>query len=399
MRIGTPGFVPGRLTEARAARRIPSMSALARNMSLNPSTVSRWEDGTSAPDAETLISLANHLGVRQEYFMRPVHDAGRPIFFRSLASTLVRDLEYQQAQMRWLQEISHVVEHYVDLPTVDLPDVLGGASYRQLRDDDLEQIALDLRRHWRIGEGPCTDVVALLERVGFVVGVIEMGTIKLDGLCSWSPSDGRPHILLASDKMSFARRQMDAAHEMAHGLLHQHVTEEELKRDLKMIETQAFRLASAFLLPSTTYPIEVATPSLASMVAAKERWRVSIKAQIKRLSDLEVVPPEFSTHLYKLYSAKGWSREEPLDRQWAPVEPRVLRDALHLIVDEGVRSKRELLGLEFAISAGDVENLTGLAPGWFAHEPAEVVRLKANAGQARGEGAQIFSFPPPRQRG
>jgi Zn-dependent peptidase ImmA (M78 family) len=219
----------------------------------------------------------------------------------------------------------------------------------------------------------------LLERLGFIVGVIEMGTVKLDGLCSWSPTDERPHILLASDKMSFARRQMDAAHEMAHAILHRNITEAELGRDLKLIETQAFRLASAFLLPSTSYPVEMRFPSLATMVTAKERWRVSIKAQIKRLADLDVIPTEFATHLYKLYSAKGWTKEEPFDRQWAPGEPRVLRDALHLIVDGGVRSKSDLLALEFAIPAGDVENLAGLPPGWFTHEAATVVRLKVSS--------------------
>lgn len=371
------------------------MSALARAMSLNPSTVSRWEDGSSAPDPETLTRLAAFLGVRPEFFFRPENASARPTFLRSLSSTLVRDLQYQSAQMRWLQEISHAVEHYVDLPTVDVPDVMAGASYHQLRDEDLECIALDLRHHWRLGDGPSGDMVPLLERFGFIVGVIEMGTVKLDGLCSWSPVDDRPHILLASDKMSFARRQMDAAHEMAHAILHRNVTEEQLKRDLKLIETQAFRLASAFLLPSTTYPVEMRFPSLATMVTAKERWRVSIKAQIKRLADLDVIPGDFATHLYKLYSAKGWTKEEPFDRQWAPGEPRVLRDALHLIVEGGVRSKSDLLALEFTIPAGDVENLTGLPPGWFTHEAATVVRLKPSGpGQAPAgaETGEVISF-------
>mgnify|MGYP001065087546 CR=1 FL=1 len=130
------------------------------------------------------------------------------------------------------------------------------------------------------------------------------------------------------------------------------------------------------------------------MTTAKERWRVSIKAQIKRLADLDVIPGDFATHLYKLYSAKGWAKEEPFDRQWTPGEPRVLRDALHLIVDEGVRSKLDLLALEFTVSAGDIENLTGLPPGWFTHEAATVVRLKpssshASVGAATGE---VVSF-------
>jgi transcriptional regulator with XRE-family HTH domain len=192
MRVGTPGFIPGRLSEARDARRIPSMSALARQMGINPSTVSRWEDGGAAPDNEALQRLSAELNVRQEYFLRPAFEAKEPVFFRSLASTLGRDLAYQRAQMRWLQEISSTLEHYVDLPVLDLPDVLEGANYRQLRDEDIERIALTLRRHWGMGEGPCADVVSVLERVGFVVGSIEMGTAKLDGLCSWSPIDGRP---------------------------------------------------------------------------------------------------------------------------------------------------------------------------------------------------------------
>jgi len=376
MRVGTPGFVPARLTEARAARRLASMSALARLLSVSASTVTRWEDGSSAPDADALTALTNALRVRREFFLRPVFDSPRPVFFRSLSSTLVRDIDYQHAQMHWMQEISSVLQHYVDFPATDFPDVLGGASYKQLRDEDIERIALDLRRHWRIGEGPCADMVALLERVGVVVGTIEMGTAKLDGLCSWSASENRPHILLATDKMCFPRRQMDAAHEMAHAVLHKDVSEDEFKKDLKAIEAQAFRLASAFLLPSTTYPHEVRHPSLAALLSLKERWRVSIKAQIKRLADLEIVPPEYAPDLYKLYSAKGWTREEPLDGEWKVSEPRMLADAMSLIVESGLRTKADLLAVEFTMSPGDVENLTSLPPGWFSSRTGEVVQLK-----------------------
>lgn len=387
MRVSTSGFIPARLTEVRAARRISSMVALARLMGISPSTISRWEDGSSTPDSETLVLLATRLGVRQEYFLRPDFSSARPMFFRSLSSAYVRDRDYQYAQMRWLQETSNIIEHYVDFPAVDIPDVLAGANYRQLREEDIEKIALDLRQHWGLGEGPCTDVVGLMERVGFVVSSIEMGTAKLDGLCNWSPIDDRPHVLLANDKMSFYRRQMDAAHEMAHGILHRNVTKDELERDLKFIEEQAFRLASAFLLPSTTYPFEANIPSLQNFLTLKERWHVSVKAQIRRMADLELIPDEFAIHLYKLYSAKGWTKEEPLDKHKLPIEPRLLKDALHLIVDENVRSKGELLGLEFTISAGDVENLTGLPNGWFSNEKADIVRLKEFKGGTTGDGS------------
>src|SRR5690606_31258392 len=149
--------------------------------------------------------------------------------------------KYQTAQMQWLHETSYIISHYVDLPEVDIPDVLSDTDYTQLRDEDIEQIALDLRRHWGVGEGPCGDMVALMERIGIVVAAIPMNTTKLDGLCSWSPVDGRPHVLLATDKMSFPRRQMDAAHEMAHAILHKNVPAEEFEANLRTIERQAFR--------------------------------------------------------------------------------------------------------------------------------------------------------------
>lgn len=395
MRVGTPGFIPQRLTEARAARRIASMTALARLLSISPSTVTRWEDGSNAPDTEALTKLAGELRVRREYFLRPVFDSARGMFNRSLSSTLVRDIDYQRAQMRWMHEVSAIVQHYVDFPKIDIPDVLQGCQYTQLRDDDLERIALELRQYWNIGEGPCTDIVALMERVGCVVSTIEMGTSKLDGLCSWSRLDDRPHILLATDKMSLPRRQMDAAHELAHVVLHRDVPAEELKKNHKLIETQAFRLASAILLPSTTYPYEVSSPSLAALVSLKARWRVSVKAQIKRLSDLDIVPEDHATYLYKLYSTKGWTREEPLDREWAIPLPTTLSDAMNLIIDSGVRTKADLLALEFITQAGDIENIANLPAGWFSEKTGQVVQLKIGSRDSTvpsSEGGVVVQF-------
>ncbi|NEX48409.1 helix-turn-helix domain-containing protein [Pseudotabrizicola algicola] len=383
MRVGTPGFVPERLAEVRAARRILSMKELAQMIGVSPSAVSRWESGTHAPDAEALTALARELRVRREYFLRPVHTSEHPMFSRSLSSALKRDTSYQDAQMQWLQEISAVLQHYVDFPAVDIPDVMKGLAYRQLRDEDIEGIAQELRSHWRLGQGPIIDMVALLERVGCVVGSIEMGTSKLDGLCSWSLGDERPHIMLATDKMSLPRRQMDAAHELGHAILHKGVRHEELKSDLKEIERQAFRFASAFLMPETTFVHEVQHYSLAGLLSVKERWRVSVKAQIRRLLDLEVIPEHYGTQLYKSYSANGWNKVEPLDREWPVPEPAVLRNALSLIVESGTRTKEDLLAVEFTMHPGDIENLTGLPPGWFNRQEASVVQLSLKQDAAK----------------
>lgn len=372
--------MPERLVEARAARRIQSKTALARMLGVATSKVSRWENGEHSPEAESLSDLARELRVRREYFLRPVFDSHRPVFYRTLASTLKRDITYQKAQMNWLHEVSAVVQHYVDLPEIDIPDVLGAASYKQLRDEEIEDIAQQLRAHWGLGEGPIVNMVALLERIGCVVGSIEMGTSKLDGVCSWSKEDDRPNILLATDKMSLPRRQMDAAHELGHAVLHRNVEEYDLGKDLKEIERQAFRFASALLMPETTYVREVPHFSLAGLLSLKERWRVSVKAQISRLRSLEIIDPDDAVRLYKTYSAKGWNKSEPMDREWDIPQPRLLSEAMTLIVESGSRTKEDLLAVEFTVRPGDIENIANLPPGWFKRKTGDVVKLNLKAG-------------------
>lgn len=391
MRNGISGFIGERLVQVRHARQLPSRAALARLLGKNSSTVGRWEDGVASPETETLLELCGTLKVRPEFFLRPLlkdQSSDKPAFYRSLASALKRDRLLQEVRLEWLQEISQILQHYVDLPKVDIPDVLGGKSFRQLRNSDIEDIAQELREYWGLGAEPILDIVPLLERIGVVVAIEEMGTTKLDGLSQWNEDEGRPYVLLASDKMSFPRRQMDAAHELGHIILHRNVTTKQLTEHFKEIEMQAFRFASALLLPAEQFAAEVTFPSLANLLLLKERWRVAAKAQIRRLSDLKIIDSEQALQLYKLHSAKKWTRGEPLDDAWPLREPRVLSEAINVITGANVRSKDELLGCEFVISASDVESLCSLPRGWFRSQPAEVVQLRVEASKRANSGGE-----------
>ncbi len=241
--------------------------------------------------------------------------------------------------------------------------------------DEIEGFAEHLRRYWQLGDGPCLDVVAHMERVGFVVGSEEMQTGKLDGLFKWSDAEKRPYVLLASDKMSYARRQMDAAHEMAHAILHRRVSAREFDAHFDLIEQQAFRLASAFLMPRRSYVIEAKLQTLGAFSVLKERWRVSIKAQIFRMKELGAIPDDYARSLYKSYSAKGWSQGEPFDDAWPLQRPRALAEACNAIVDAKVRSKADLLHIDFAIPQQDVVLLCGLPSNWFSTEQGPIVKL------------------------
>ncbi len=384
MREGTERFIATRLREARDARGIPTLTSLASIVGVDTSAVSRWEAGATVPAAEKVLEIARALNVRPSYFFRPHFNHGdAPVFLRSLASARKRDLARQRARLRWLQEVAQVIQHYVSLPPLDLPAAVAELDHRQLRDEDIEGIAADLRSHWRLGNQPIGDVVEVVERAGFVVGRDEMGTTALDGLCNWSALDGRPYLLLADDKMSFFRRQMDAAHEMAHAVLHRHVNEAQLRQDFDLIEAQAFRLASAFLMPADSFALAARSPTLSGLLILKDRWRVSVKAMIRRCRDLDLIVSDEAVQLYKYYSAKGWNREEPMDRAVPVSQPRLLAKALTMVVDTRTRSKADLLASDFTIPGRDVATLIGLDPDWFT--TGELVQLaRAEARQPVG---------------
>lgn len=393
MRPGTPGFVPERLIEAREARGLSTQLALASLVGKPRSTISRWELGEATPEPEALELLARQLNVRRSHLLRPIPDHGRGAFFFRARKSVEKDIRAsERARLRWVQDISLVLQHYYDFPSYDVPDLLAGESYKSLREEDFERIALELRRHWRLGEGPIASVIGVLEARGFVVACDEVGSSRLDGLCRWSEVDQRPYVLLAKDKRSFFRSQMDAAHEMAHAILHRGVDQGSLEKDFDLIEAQAFRLASAFLMPSTTFPLEARYPTLSGLLSLKDRWRVSVKAMIKRCSDLAIISDTAATQLYKHYSAKGWNRGEPMDLEHPADEPKLLAKAIRGLVESGVRSKRDLLETEFTIPATDLEQLAALPPGWFDLS-GEVIALELTPRKLHSTSGEVVQFP------
>ncbi|KZE35970.1 DNA-binding protein [Chelatococcus daeguensis] len=311
-----------------------------------------------------------------------------------MAAARKRERGRQLARLEWLRDITEVIGHYIKLPKVDIPDLVGTEDWRTLREEDLERMATELRHHWRLGLGPITNVLTPIERAGIIVACDEMGTTNLDGLCRWSATDGRPYVLLATDKMNFYRRQMDAAHEMAHAVLHRGVAKEELKSNFEVVERQAFRLASAFLMPSETFALAAAQPTISRFRVLKDTWRVSIKAMIHRCQDLEIIDRDQATQMYKYYSARGWSKGEPGDDVMPIQKPRLLSQALSMIVDEGLRTKEDLLYGDFTLSAGDIEGLCGLPSGWFESKTGDVVplQIQPRRGDNKLGGGEIIAF-------
>lgn len=107
------------------------------------------------------------------------------------------------------------LEEHVLLPELDIPQ----ASNVDLSNlDEIEEAAETVRSAWGLGVGPLPHVVRELERHGIMVARVSTSKHEVDAFSVKFP--GRPIVILGVDKAVTARSRFDAAHELAHLVLH-----------------------------------------------------------------------------------------------------------------------------------------------------------------------------------
>lgn len=377
MRSGVPGFYPERLVEARSARGLTQI-ALADLSGRTSSSISRWEAGDQLPEMDALQAVARGLNLPLSFFLsQPESHGNLPAFARSMAAATKTVRNRVRTRLRWTQDISYRLQEYLDLPDVDVPQI-GLQDFREIRDADIEKMALDCRKAWGLGLGPVSDVLLAMENAGVVVVKETVESATMDGLSNWSELDSRPYVFIAADKETCVRSRLDAAHELGHLVLHRNLAERDLfdAAAFKEIERQAFYFAGAFLLPAESFGAEIWSPSLNAFLSLKERWKTSIAAMIMRCANLEIIDEDYKQRLFKHYSSKGWRRNEPLDDILPPETPRLLSRSVRLLCDENIYSKTELLDA-LRLAPTDIESLCSLPNGFFSNEGSVVpIRLK-----------------------
>jgi len=384
--IGTPGFVGARLTEGREARALPA-SVLAELVGVSHAAILQYESGKTSPRPEVMALLADRLNLPQAFFKRPLDSLDESedgIVWRSLTSATKAARRRCWRRLTWVQNIVRYLRESLDLPEPKLPD-FGIGNPALLTMKDIEVFASLTRETWGLGVGPIADLTLLLENNGVIVSRLRLTADGLDAFARWSERDGAPYIILGADKNSAVRSRYDAAHEFGHLVLHRKTA----GLDHKRLEAQAFRFASALLLPEQSFVKELWAPSLDAFRSLKDRWRVSIGAMIKRCEQLEILGSEQTQRMWINYNRRGWRQVEPLDEVLPIERPRLLGRCFEMLVRDGIRSKAQIL-VDLPYAARDLEEIARLPKGYFIDEGPEV-RLK-DSGTARPAGS-VVPFP------
>lgn len=376
MKRGVSGFRPERLIQVLDARGV-SQVQLAALAGVSPGSISKWRSGQQEPTADALDKVARAVAVRPEWFLRsmPGFDTGIKLF-RSNASALKSARAYMAVRHDWSKELAAEFGEIVEYPTANFP----GREYRdpnEISNEDIEVAAAECRQLWKLGLGPVPDVVLAIENAGGVVVREATDIARIEGVSSWCSVNDRPFVYLNADKANCFRSRFDAAHELGHVVLHRHIPPKVAQANHKEMERQAHYFAGAFLLPGETFSADVPNvPTLDTLLALKLRWKTSAAAMLMRLRALELVDEQAELNLWKRRSARFGNKAEPYDDELTPEQPRLLRRAVALIVEEGI-TPRETIPDRVGLGAVDVESLSGLPEGYFAPTSGQVVDLNA----------------------
>jgi Zn-dependent peptidase ImmA (M78 family)/DNA-binding XRE family transcriptional regulator len=359
-------LIPSRLRDARKVARL-SQGDLGELVGVSRQAVSAYERGDKSPEPSTFQKISEVLDQPVIFFTNPDgprFGAGGARFYRKFGPETLRRNEAAAVLGDGFVQTAKYFDEFVNYPMPVLPECAPKSAGGRYEIEEINEIALNLRKLWGLGPGPISNVLALLEAKGIVVCRYEMQGENVEAFSFWNGA--RPFVFMASEKEAGVRLRYDLSHELGHLVLHRWVEQSDLedKATLRAIEGEADKFAGAFLLPSTSFPNEVYTPRLDAFVPLKARWKVSIQAMVYRCRDLDLIDADQALNLYKQISFRRWRKKEPLDDpSEIPIEqPRLLRRAVELVLESGKKHPEDILN-ELALSAGWIETFCALPPG------------------------------------
>ena len=337
-------FNPARLALARK-RRAMTKIALAKAYGLALRGITAYEAGEYPPSDDAIAKLAEVLRFPARFF--DGEDVEEPnsdgVSFRALTSMSAAQRDAALAAGTLAIHVSNWIADHFELPQPDLPSLRGFTP---------DTAAQALRGEWGLGEKSIRNI-HLLEAHGVRVFSLPIDTVAVDAFSVWH--HGTPFIFLTTDK-SGERGRFDAAHELGHLVLHRQGGPRG-----REAEFEADRFASAFLMPQgSVLALAPRTPTLRTLVMAKQNWTVSVAALVHRLRSLDLISEWHYRTLCIEMSQLGYRKSEPdgIARESSQVFSKVFA----AMRDEGI--PRTSIARDLQITADEFEALVfGLAIG------------------------------------
>lgn len=321
-----------RIKQARKAAGL-SLRMLAERAGVTAMAISKYETGKSTPSSGVLLSVANALGVRTEYFFRPVKVELQEVDYRKHSRLPVKALE--QIKGDAIEQIERFLELEQLLPngpvqSFKLPDNLPPVVSAP---DEIEDVAMYLRKAWDLGIDPIPVLTDMLEERG--IKVLQSLAIPgdFDGIAA--KVVGIPIIVVSSNAPG-DRQRFTMAHELGHLVLNGR-----LATGIDD-ESASNRFAGAFLAPASEVRKELGEQRAwlepQELAALKKAYGLSMGAWMRRANDLGIMSAARYLEMVKYFRARGWHKKEP-GEQYPAERPQLFEQLVYRALGQNLISE------------------------------------------------------------
>lgn len=337
-----------RLQQARQASGL-SLRVLAEQVGVSAMMVSKYERGVSTPSSDVLLALADALGVRSSYFFRQTNIDLERVSHRNKHKWNLP----KAAETKVLADVRDQLERWLMLDVV-LPapwstrfSLPGTLAERITSLDEIEDIAVQVRKHWGLGLNPIPDLIDTLEGRGIKVFTTRFDDPRFEGM---SARADHHHIVVVGRSWPGDRQRFTLAHELGHLVLDDRLSDELNK------EKAADRFAGAFMVPNATVHEMLGNRrkslEVYELYLLKQEFGLSIAGWSYRARDTGVIGKTAHQAFYRMLVRKGWNINEPGD-PLSPETPRLFEQTIYRALSEDFISESKAAEL-LSISIRDL---------------------------------------------
>ncbi len=321
-----------RIKQARKAAGL-SLRALAERAGITAMAISKYEGGKSTPSSRVLLELSKALGVRTEYFFRPVKIELQEMKHRKHSRLPKKALNQIEGDVK--EQLERFIELEQLLPNgpvqaFKLPEHLP-ARIASL--EEVEAVARDLRTSWSLGVDPIPVLTDMLEERGIKVFQSQAINDRFDGMAA--NVDGIP-VIVVGRGWPGDRQRFTLAHELGHLVL-----QGRLAPDVEE-EAAANRFAGAFLAPADEVRKELGEKRVwlepRELEVLKKAYGLSMQGWMHRAKDLGILPDVHYVEMRKFFSSRGWNKTEP-GEQYAPERPQLFDQLVYRALGQDLISE------------------------------------------------------------
>lgn len=335
-------MIGARIKQARQSAGL-SLRALAEQAGVSAMAISKYEREEATPSSPVLLGLAKALGVRVEYFFRQVQVELEGVNYRKHPDLPERDKSKVMAEVR--DQLERWLELESFIPTSwSIPFKLPAGLPKRINHlDEIEEVAIVVRKAWNLGLNPVPDLIDTLESRGIKVFAVEFDADKkFDGLSA--KADGKPVVVVGKDWPG-DRQRFTLAHELGHLIL--------AGRLAKGIDEEkaCHRFAGAFLVPKSEVVKALGKSRTwlepQELMLLKQEWGLSMGGWTYRAAENDILAPPRMSALWRHFRANNWKEREP-DPQYPHEETRLFRQRVyHALAEEMISESKaaELLGI------------------------------------------------------